>query len=82
MPVQTLEHSLTDCLIRELQKKNGPEQPKTNLIWLELTGCSGNIISLLDGHNPNFQYLITDMVNLIYSNSLMSAEGEAATQNG
>lgn len=79
MPVQTVKQSFANCLIRELQKKNSPEQPKINLIWLELTGCSGNIISLLDGHNPDFQYLITNMVNLIYSNSLMSAEGEAAT---
>lgn len=80
MPVQTLKYPVTDCLIQELQKKNRPEQSKANLVWLELTGCSGNIISLLDGHNPNFQYLITDMVDLIYSNSLMSAEGDAATR--
>lgn len=51
---------------------------KKNLVWLELTGCSGNIISLLDGENPDFKYLITGMVNLIYNNSLMAAEGEAA----
>ena len=79
MPAQTVKHPLANCLIRELQKKSRPEQPKTNLIWLELTGCSGNIISLLNGHNPDFQYLITNMANLIYSNSLMSAEGEVAT---
>lgn len=51
---------------------------KKNLVWLELTGCSGNIISLLNGENPDFKYLITGMVNLIYNNSLMAAEGEAA----
>ncbi len=51
---------------------------KVNLVWLELTGCSGNIISLLDGENPDFKYLITNMTNLVYSNSLMSAEGEEA----
>ena len=54
---------------------------KKNLVWLELTGCSGNIISLLDGANPNFKYLITDMVNFIYNNSLMAAEGEAAIES-
>ncbi len=34
---------------------------KKNLVWLELTGCSGNIISLLDGSNPDFKYLISQM---------------------
>lgn len=53
---------------------------KKNLIWLELTGCSGNIISLLDGANPDFKYLLTQMVNFIYSNSLMAAEGVTAME--
>lgn len=51
---------------------------KKNFIWLELTGCSGNIISLLDGVNPDFEYLITNMVDLLYSNSLMAEQGEKA----
>lgn len=51
---------------------------KGNLIWLELTGCSGNIISLLDGAEPSFKNLATQMVNFIYDNSLMAAEGEFA----
>lgn len=53
---------------------------KGNLIWLELTGCSGNIISLLDGADPNFKNLATQMVNFIYDNSLMAAEGELAME--
>lgn len=53
---------------------------KGNLIWLELTGCSGNIISLLDGADPNFKQLATQMVNLTYDNSLMAAEGELAME--
>lgn len=51
---------------------------KRNLVWLELTGCSGNIISLLDGANPDFKSLASQMVNFVYDNSLMAAEGEAA----
>jgi hydrogenase small subunit len=54
--------------------------PKRNLIWLELTGCSGNIISLLDGVDPDFKSLATQLVNIVYSNSLMAAEGEAAME--
>ena len=53
---------------------------KRNLIWLELTGCSGNIISLLDGSNPDFKSLANQMINFIYDNSLMAAEGEAAME--
>jgi len=53
---------------------------KKNLVWLELTGCSGNIISLLDGANPDFKYLISEMTNFIYDNSLMATEGEAAME--
>ena len=59
-----------DIANRRLQKKN--------LVWLELNGCSGNIISLLNGQNPDFQYLITQMTNFIYSNSLITAEGSNA----
>lgn len=51
---------------------------KRNLVWLELTGCSGNIISLLDGSNPGFEYLVSVMTDFIYSNSLQTSEGEAA----
>lgn len=53
---------------------------KRNLVWLELTGCSGNIISLLDGSNPDFQYLLTNMVNFIFGNSISSAEGNQAME--
>lgn len=51
---------------------------RMNLIWLEATGCSGNIISLLNAENPDVAYLFKKMVNLRYSNSLMQAEGERA----
>lgn len=53
---------------------------KKNLVWLELTGCSGNIISLLNGNNPDYTYLISEMVNFVYNNSLMAAEGERAME--
>lgn len=53
---------------------------KRNLVWLELTGCSGNIISLLDGSQPDFKYLISEMSNFIFDNSLMVAEGETAME--
>lgn len=54
--------------------------PRKRLVWLELTGCSGNIISLMNGFHPDLEYAITEMVDLVYSNSLMAAEGEAAIE--
>ena len=53
---------------------------KQNLVWLELAGCSGNIISLLDGADPGFEFLLTQMVNILFENSLMSAVGGAAME--
>ncbi|HEX3021612.1 MAG TPA: hydrogenase small subunit [Lachnospiraceae bacterium] len=53
---------------------------KMNLIWLEATGCSGNIISLLNAENPDTIYFINNMVTLTYNNSIMADEGEVAFQ--
>ncbi|HHY20783.1 MAG TPA: hydrogenase small subunit, partial [Bacilli bacterium] len=53
---------------------------KQNLVYLELNGCSGNIISLLNGQNPDFEYMLNSMVNLVYCNSLMASEGEKAIE--
>lgn len=51
---------------------------KMNLIWLEACGCSGNIISLLNAEDPDVVYLLSEMVNLTYNNSLMVQEGKRA----
>ncbi|WP_173918216.1 hydrogenase small subunit [Halobacillus sp. Marseille-Q1614] len=53
---------------------------KKKLVYLELNGCSGNIISLLNGENPDFEYTLTSMVDLRYQNSIMAAEGEQAIE--
>lgn len=60
------------------QKQRNKEIKKPKLVWLELNGCSGNIISLLNGENPSIEYMMTSMVDLVYSNSLMITEGEKA----
>jgi hydrogenase small subunit len=51
---------------------------KINAIWLEVTGCSGNIISLLNSENPGLYDVVTNIVNFTYNNTLMGAEGESA----
>lgn len=54
------------------------EKQKINAIWLEATGCSGNIISLLDAADPDAVFFLREMVNLTYNNSIMAEEGERA----
>jgi hydrogenase small subunit len=54
------------------------EIQKVNAIWLEATGCSGNIISLLNAEGPDVIYFLREMVSLNYNNSIMAEEGERA----
>lgn len=70
-------NKMMDLAIEEIKSKN---KDKINLIWLEATGCSGNIISLLNAENPGADFLLKEMASLKYNNSLMSAEGDAAYQ--
>ncbi|RXT07949.1 hydrogenase small subunit [Ammoniphilus sp. CFH 90114] len=74
---EAVTHRLREEVREQIQQG---QWKRKKLVWLELTGCSGNIISLLNGFHPNFEHAITEMVDLVYSNSLMAAEGEKATQ--
>lgn len=49
-----------------------------NAMWLEVTGCSGNIISLLNSENPGLYDILTSIVNFTFNNTLMGNEGDAA----
>lgn len=69
--------SLTKIALEEL-KARGFE--KLNAVWIEATGCSGNIISLLNAKDPDLVYLLREMITLRYNNSIMAAEGENAFQ--
>lgn len=57
---------------------NKKDCKKMNVIWLEATGCSGNIISLLDADEPDIVYFLENMINLKFNNSLSTAEGKFA----
>lgn len=69
--------TLIDTAVSEIKRGN---RTKPNLIWLEACGCSGNIISLLNGDAPDVNYFFKEMVNIRYDNSLMAEQGEAAYQ--
>ena len=70
--------SASDLLNKVRDNINKGRLVRKKLVWLELTGCSGNIISLLDGEAPDFKYLISQMSDFVYDNSLLAAEGENA----
>lgn len=80
-----------ECFIREakrrtsrqfvqdaLEKMENGNMPKMNAIWLEVTGCSGNIMSFMNSENPGLYQILTSLVNITYNNTLMGAEGEYA----
>lgn len=62
------------------QSADSGRLPRVKLVWLELAGCSGNIISLLDGNNPDFTFLATQMSWIVFENSLMVRDGEQAME--
>ncbi|MDR5588495.1 MULTISPECIES: hydrogenase small subunit [Clostridium] len=57
--------------------KSGKKQ-KINAIWLEISGCFGQIISLLDAKDPDVLYLLKEFVNLNYFGSICGDSGETA----
>lgn len=62
--------------VEEIKRKGR----RMNLIWLEATGCSGNIISILNSDNPDVVYIFENMLILTYNNSLMAEQGQEAFQ--
>ncbi|WP_407647644.1 hydrogenase small subunit [Clostridium brassicae] len=73
----SIAQRLVNLAVSQIQNGN---KKKMNLVWIEAAGCSGNIISLLNGCAPNVGYFLTDMVNLKYNNSIMTAQGEEAQE--
>lgn len=70
-----IRSSLIERTIEEIKDNKAK---KVNVIWLETSGCAGEIISFLNARDPDVMYFLKEMVNLKYSNSLMAAEGERA----
>lgn len=57
--------------------KNG-RKGKINAIWLETSGCFGEVISLLNGENPDIIYLLSELVNMQYFGTIQGDQGEIA----
>lgn len=75
-----VEHIASRLMEEAVRKIQSGQIAKKNLVWLELNGCSGNIISLLNGTDPDIEYMMREMVNLVYDQSLLAAEGEEAME--
>lgn len=76
----TMEKEITarSILKESIELIRNRKVKKLNAIWLEVTGCSGNIISFLNSENPGLDYILTKIINLTYNNTLMTSEGEGA----
>lgn len=73
--IESIAAALTD---EALERLNNKKAKKINAIWLEATGCSGNIISFINGENPGIFNILTQLITLKFNNTLMSTEGEKA----
>ncbi|SCJ50958.1 Periplasmic [NiFe] hydrogenase small subunit precursor [uncultured Clostridium sp.] len=51
---------------------------KINAIWLETSGCFGEVISLLNSEDPNLPYMLEKFVNMKYFESIQGNQGEEA----
>lgn len=81
-PVMQSKESTASRLIQNaIEEIRNGRKKKINLIWLEACGCSGNIISLLNGDAPDVKYFLNEMVDLRYDNSLSQEQGEDAFKN-
>ncbi len=76
-PLVPAKH-VTALELVQLAKATVRQTGRPNLVWLEATGCSGNIISLLNAEGPSVVQLLSEIVTMRYNNSLMAAEGEYA----
>lgn len=69
-----------DLFGRVQEGLNNGSISRPKVIWLELSGCAGNIISLMNADRPDIGYFLTHMVELVFENSLSAREGEQAME--
>ncbi len=69
---------LTKGLVPGLfRSRTGKDRPP--LIWLGTNTCGGDMLSLFNSQDPDYQSFITDMVDSRYDYLTMSAQGDMAT---
>lgn len=70
--------SLTPTFITKLSQAMENIDKKPVVIWLETNTCAGNIFSFLNTLNPSLRQLLFESLQLRFSNTLMTAQGEQA----
>ena len=53
-------------------------EKKINAVWLETSGCFGEVISLLNAEDPDMIYFLQDLVNMNFFGSINGDQGEKA----
>jgi hydrogenase small subunit len=72
------ELSVRKLVDEAIELINSNKSKRINAIWLEVSGCSGNIFSFLNSENPGLLYNLTQLLDLKFNNTLMSAQGDFA----
>lgn len=65
---------------RAVEEINEGKANRTNVIWLETSGCFGEVISLLNSEDPDILYFLKSIVNVTFFGSISGEEGEKAMQ--
>lgn len=76
--VKCFEENQLKVIKAAVESIRSGKNAKPNAVWLETSGCFGEIISLLNGLTPDIQYLLNDLVNITYFGSIMADQGEQA----
>ena len=61
-----------------IEKIKKGEKKKLKTLWIETSGCFGEIISFLNGDDPDIVYWLTEMVDCTFYGSIMGDQGEVA----
>lgn len=71
-------YSLSDIILTKVRTFLSPHKKKLPLIWLETSDSGDNNIAFMNTTYPYLQQVFSDMIDLIYSNTFMAAQGADA----
>ncbi|ACD51226.1 Ni/Fe hydrogenase [Clostridium botulinum] len=66
---------MIDKATEEIKARN---KEKINAIWLETSGCFGEVISLLNSEMPDLPFVLKNLVNMTFFGSICGDQGEKA----
>ena len=73
------DHTLTEAILKEVSSFLAGEQNKRlPVIWIETSDSGDNNIAFLNSTYPYAGQVFTDMIDLLYCNSFMTAQGKHA----